>query len=325
VGCYPGQIVADNSSVRDKTALRDRTLSDETKAKISASAGWNRGLTKETDERVAHAAEAMKGRAAWNTGLTKADHPSLQSASEKLSAIKTGVPNDGARLDLSLVDFTPYLDETGAVDLWTMAEELELSDVTLRKYMRVIGLRSSAKNMKANAERRVVRLLKCDLERFTLGNGKVAIGDAMVGLHHSFGVIKRECDRHGLKTYSHRVRQTICLDAVSKALGVVGYQQEWRSRQFMTEKGNPFRFDGFFPTHRLVVEFHGYQHYTFPSVYIKDKEVFLEKQERDRLKKAHIEDDPVLRYFEVREDEPYSDPAYLRARLMEEGIFDPGK
>jgi hypothetical protein len=80
-----------------------------------------------------------------------------------------------------------------------------------------------------------------------------------------------------------------------------------------------------FPSHDLVVEFHGYQHYVFPSVYIKEDKLYFELQERDRLKENLIHADPVLRYFLVREDEPYTDIAYLRGRLMDEGILDPGK
>lgn len=96
IGCYPGQMVAMRSSVRDKTALKGRTVSDETRAKMSANAGWNRGLTKETDPRVARAAEAMVGRASWSKGFTKANHPSLRSSSEKQSLVRRGVRQGGA-------------------------------------------------------------------------------------------------------------------------------------------------------------------------------------------------------------------------------------
>jgi len=70
VGCYPGRIIAERSAVRDKTALKGLVRSAETRAKMSAGAGWNRGLTKETDPRVANAAAAMKGRPSWSKGLT---------------------------------------------------------------------------------------------------------------------------------------------------------------------------------------------------------------------------------------------------------------
>jgi len=46
---------------------------------------------------------------------------------------------------------------------------------------------------------------------------------------------------------------------------------------------------------------------------------------KQRLKENLIQADPVLRYFVVREDEPYADPEYLRGRLIDEGVFDPGE
>lgn len=307
--------------------LKGRTLSPETKAKMSANAGrWNAGLTKETDDRVAGQAEKMAGRIPWSKGLTKADHPSLRATSEKLSRLSGALRtwSNGLRADLSDVDFTPYLDETGAVDRRLMAEELGLSEPTITKYMEAAGLRLSTKYVDARAERQKVCIEKADLERFKLGNGKVVVAQAMVGLGHGFKAIKRECARHGLETFHHRVRQTLCLDAVSKVLGGAPYEQEWSPRRFTNPAtGHRFRFDGYFPSHNLVVEFHGYQHYVFPSVYIKDEALYFALQERDRLKENLIQADPTLRYFLIREDEPYADPEYLRGRLLDEGYLDP--
>jgi hypothetical protein len=228
-------MVATNSAVRDKTLLKGKVLSDGTKAKMSASAGWNRGLTKETDERVAHAAEAMKGRTAWSKGLTKAEHASLQSTAEKLSAYRGSVRpwSNGLKADLAAVDFTPFLDETGAVDRKTMAEELGLFEPTVTSYMESAGLRLSTKYIDARAERQTIRLEKEELLRFTMGNGKVVVAQAMLGLGRDYKVIKRECARHGLETFNHLVRQTMCLDAISKALDGVAYEPEWSPRRFV--------------------------------------------------------------------------------------------
>jgi predicted transcriptional regulator len=321
------KLIALSSKLHGPSVLRGRTLSDEVRAKMSGNAGrWNQGLTKNTDVRVASAAEAMKGRTPWNEGLTKEDHSSLQSTSEKLSALKLGVPNDATRLDLSLIDFTPYLDEVGAVDLKIMAEELDICDLTLRKYMSSLGLRSSTKYIEARAERQIIRLEKDDLLPFRLKNGKVVVASAMVGLKKDYKVIKRECLRHDLETFTHGIRQTICLDAISKTLGSATFEQEWKSWRFVNPlSGHRFRFDGYFPSHDLVVEFHGWQHWVFPSVYIKKEELFFALQERDRIKENLIHSDPTLRYFLVREDEPYADLEYLRGRLIDEGILDPGK
>ena len=262
------ELVALKSNVRDKTALRGRTLSAEVKAKMSRSAGWNRGLTKETDERVARAAKAMKGRKIWSTGLTKKDHPSLQVVSDKCSTYRGPKRPWSNRVNLSKVDFTPYVNGTGVVDRKAMSKGLNLSVVTITRYMRVIGLNPM---------------------------------------------------RHNLFS------QGLCLSAISEALGYVLYEQEWRSPKFKTVRGDFYRFDGYFPSYNLVVEFHGYQHWTFPSVFIKNVELYCDLQERDRIKENLIHQDPILRYFVVRADEPYTDVNYLRDRLIDEGIFTLGK
>jgi DNA-directed RNA polymerase subunit RPC12/RpoP/transposase-like protein/Zn-finger nucleic acid-binding protein len=86
------KLIALSSKIHGPSALRGRTLSDEIKTKMSENAGrWNCGLTKDTDPRVALAAEAMKGRPSWCKGLTKGDHPSIQSLAEKLSVLKRSI------------------------------------------------------------------------------------------------------------------------------------------------------------------------------------------------------------------------------------------
>lgn len=327
VGTYPGQMLAFKSAIRDKTALKGRTLSEETKAKMSANAGrWAKGLTKETDARVALGAAKMKGRLPWSKGLTRETHPSLQSTSDNLRKW-TGTArhwNNGLKKGLTDVDFTPYLDETGAIDRKTMADELHIGELTLSKYMDKLGLRLSRKYVVARSERATIRLEKEELLPFALGNGKIIVARAMAALGRDYKVIKRECERHGLPTYIARIRQTLCLNAIATALGGVEYQEEWESMAFTNPKsGRRFRYDGFFPSHSLIVEFHGYQHWTFPSVYIKREEIYFALQERDRIKENLIHQHPTLRYFLVREDEPYTDVEYLRHRLIEEGIFSP--
>jgi hypothetical protein len=53
---------------------------------------WNRGLTKETDERVKSASKkiskSLKGITTWNKGLTKDIHPSLKIIGEKRRGVK---------------------------------------------------------------------------------------------------------------------------------------------------------------------------------------------------------------------------------------------
>lgn len=322
--------------VRKPSPLKGRKLSDETRAKMAASAGWNRGLTKETDERVARAAAAMKGREAWSKGLTKADHPSLQKTAEKLSALKAGKPcTNGLKADLSQADFTPYLDETGAVDRKAMAEELGLTEETVTKYMESLGLRLSTKYVDARVKRdfesghfremsrksaeltRVV-LTAEQLEPYRQANGKVVLAHAMRGLGHTATTIRKECVRLGLPVRVHAMRQILCLEAIKDVLGGAAYEMEWSPRRFTNPAtGHRFRFDGYFPSHKLVVEFHGYQHWTFPSVFIQKREIFEALVERDRIKAKLIEESGDLCYLELREDEPYTDPAYLAERLLD--------
>lgn len=308
------------SQPRAPSPLKGRALSPETRAKMSANAGrWNKGHTKETHPSVARVAEARTGQPSWSKGLTKADHPGLRSTSEKLSAQKTGVPSPKA-LNLGDVDFTPYLDATGAVDRALMAEELGITEETVTKYMTRLGLRLTNRYVKARAERTTIRLAKETLLPFALANGKIAIGRAMAGLGHDFAVIKRECERHGLPTFHRFISQTLCLEAVSQVLGGATYEMEWRSRAFMTPTGNFYRFDGFFAALGLLVEFHGHQHWEFPSVYIKDRALFDAQVARDREKERQVREDGRYRYLVLREDEPYTDPEYLRQRLLDEGV-----
>jgi hypothetical protein len=80
------------------------------------------------------------------------------------------------------------------------------------------------------------------------------------------------------------------------------------------ETGWCFRYDGFFPEWGLIVEFHGYQHWEFPSFYIETREQFESLQARDTLKAtlARMAGYPLL---VVREDESWQDKSWLQLRL----------
>jgi hypothetical protein len=171
---------------------------------------------------------------------------------------------------------------------------------------------------------KVICLEREQLLPYALRNGKISIRGAMAGLKHNFNVIKRECERHGFLTYNRSIGQTLCLETVSKALGDASFKMEKTFPDFVHPRtGNRFRFDGYFPDYNLVVEFHGYQHYTFPSMYVKTTEKYFDLQERDRIKENLIHADPVLRYFLLREDEPYGSVDYVRGKLIDEGILAP--
>ena len=320
---YPGAfVVALCSSVRDKSSLIGRTHTEETKRQMSENAGrWNAGLTKETDARVAACAKSQCGPrdvVAWNCGLTKDTDLRLARMSETLTG-----RDSPRKVVLTLVDFEPYLDDSGCVDRRLAEVGLGLSWPTILSAMNGLGLSVSDKYIKARAEAAIVRLVKDDLLKFQLDNGKVSIGAAMVGLGHSFKVIARECRRHGLETFHRRIQQTACLDAVSQALGGASYVQEWEKVRFSNSKtGHRFRFDGYFEDFNLIVEFHGHQHYEFPNAFMSKEEQrpFWEEScwrdaEKERLALA-----AGLRYLVVREDEPYQDVCYLSDRLAELGV-----
>lgn len=74
----------------------------------------------------------------------------------------------------------------------------------------------------------------------------------------------------------------------------------------------------------LVVEFHGYQHYTFPNFFMPHESyrpLWEAMVERDHIKRDMINASPDLIYFEVREDEPYDNPDYLRGRLVQATVL----
>lgn len=190
-------------------------------------------------------------------------------------------------------------------------------------------LATSMKEIRSTKFWRSVDLIQLDkdlLSSFKLKNGKISVGRAMAALDHAFVTIKRECERHGLEVSRKHIQEALCLENLSQVLGGAAYEVEWSPKWAVNPiTGWSFRYDGYFPKFNLVVEFHGYQHWTFPNFYFKDEAQFFALQERDRIKENLIHSDPTLRYFLVREDEPYADPDYLLGRLIDEGVLDPGK
>jgi len=325
---YPeALVVALGSEVRNKDCLKNVPLSLETRQKMSRNAGrWNKGLTKESDSRIAALAKKCLGRVSWNTGLTADKDERVRSMAEKLKLyVGDSRPwSNGLAANLTLDDFKPFLDLEGCVDHRAVIEKTGFDEVTIRKWMKIVGLKPSKKYIKNAAEARIVRIEKADLERFRLANGKVVIGRVMVGLRHTFQTVRRECKRHGLPTCHQHIRQTRFLDIVSKILGVP-YEEEWNSRRFVNPvSGRRFKFDGYFPSIGLIVEFHGHQHYTFPNVFMPHESyrpLWEAMLERDRIKKVLIDATPDLIWFSVLEKEPWEDVSYLKGRLIDSGVL----
>jgi hypothetical protein len=176
---------------------------------------------------------------------------------------------------------------------------------------------------------RSVELIELSVEqlsKFKLKNGKVSIGKARVALGHCFATIHRECEKHGLEVSRRHVQEATCLEAISKALGGAPYATEWKDDAFINPKtGWHFRFDGYFPDHALLCEFQGYQHQNPDNIYFKNEGDFEAQQYRDSVKASLVEADGRYKLFTVLDSEKYTDPSYLLSRLIDEGIFDPGK
>lgn len=175
-------------------------------------------------------------------------------------------------------------------------------------------------SMSKKASDKMIRFGTTDLLRFRRRNGKVSLGDAIVGLGRSYQVVRRECLRHGIVYYNRLVSQGRFLALLSKILGA-SHHQEWSSDQFTNPRtGKRFRFDGYFPDLNLLVEFHGRQHYVYPTHYHHTEDEYLDLQWRDAEKNRQVLSTTSFRYLEVREDDPWQDEAFLRERLRAAGV-----
>jgi hypothetical protein len=299
---------------------------------MSENAGrWNKGLTKETNPSLARAALKMQFKVPWSKGLTQSTDERIARTAEKLKLyVGENRPWDNGRAaDLTLTDFQPFMDAQGRVDHHKVMAATGISWVTIRKYIVDLGVQQSRRYIEDAADARTIRIERDVLEGFKLANGKVPIGQVMAALGHAYPTVKRECDRHGLPTFHRHIRQSLCLNAVAVALGGAVYTQEWWSMQFCNPiSGRRFRFDGYFLTGsrvNLIVEFHGYQHYTFPNAYMPDESylpLWEAMLERDRIKRQMIESSGDLRFLEVREDEDFTNVDYLQGRLVALGVLE---
>lgn len=313
------RVVALGSAVRDKTLLKGVPPSDETRLLMSKNAGrWNAGFTKANSSSLKAQSEKMLGKPSWSKGLTSQNHPSLQSTSEKLKLyIGENRPwHNGLRVDLTLEDVRPLLDEQGRVDR-QKAFSLDLSWHVVQKYMSTYGLEISDVNVKARAEAQVIRLTSEELLPYRLKNGKLVVAWAAKRLGYGTSTISREADRLGIPRLT-KLQQGACLGAVSEALDGLPWVEEWRDTLYRNPvTGHRYKFDGYFEDVGLIVEYHGYQHFIYPNAYHKTEEDFLDLRRRDAHKKALIKAAPGKHYLEVRYDQPFDDPVYLRGRLFE--------
>ncbi len=81
------------------------------------------------------------------------------------------------------------------------------------------------------------------------------------------------------------------LDFVAKYLNDYYFIKQYRNINIKNNETNMmFRIDGFWPNHRLCVEYNGQQHYKFVKHFHKDGEGFKKGQHRDILKYQQIQD-----------------------------------
>lgn len=318
-------VVALNSVMRDKSYLIGRTLSDETKQKMSENTGrWNKGLTKEDHPSIQAISESCMGRESWSKGLTMEEDERLQRTSENLK--KWNEENERhwespLKKNYELSDFESYLEEDGSLDHVRAMEGLGTNWVTLKKYATELGLVFTNKYVEEKFKQQIIRLDKEAFVPFLIKNGKVNLTKAHTQLGYCYRTLSREAKRHGYEIQRSLIRQTICLDTVSEALGGVEYKMEWKTWESVNpDTGFRFRYDGYFKEIGLVVEFHGHQHYEYPNAFHKTEEQYEAMVRRDQQKKAYIDNAPHLMYLCVRSDEPYDDISYLKGRLFQMGL-----
>ena len=195
--------------------------------------------------------------------------------------------------------------------LW--ASSVKVSRASLR------GIRRSPQFRKRVSLGKTLSLSYGALSRFRLQSGKVSLGGATSGLGHSYRVLRRECLRNGLKYHNCLVSQDKFLSILSRILGCDPHQ-EWSSDQFVNPRtGRRFKFDGYWESHNLLVEFQGYQHRVYPNRFHHTEDDFIDAQWRDGEKRRQVAVG-AYRYLEVHDNEPWGDETYLRERLVALGI-----
>lgn len=228
-------------------------------------------------------------------------------------------------IGLTLDSFKPFIESDGTVDHRAMMKEVGCSWPTLIRYMDQFGLKNSHKYVTAAGDARRILFSREEIEPFKMKNGKIDLAKFQVAMGISGPTARKECIRNGLPTARGCVYQKRCLEALSKALDGLSYEEEWTDPRFVNPPtGRYFRYDGYFKAIDLVVEFQGYQHRQFPNRFLPNESyrpIWDQMCERDRIKRELIESSPNLIYFEVLEEEPFDNVDYLRKRLTLEGIL----
>jgi hypothetical protein len=223
----------------------------------------------------------------WNAGLTKGVDPRVAAGAAKMAERPAWNAGLTKTTDARLQATASAVVQTRAHKHWNSGNEVTLTPEQLLP--------------------------------FALKNGKISVGRAIAALGHAFVTIRRECHKHGLEISHTTISQAICMETISQVLGGAPYEMEWNDGTFINPvTGGRFRFDGFFPEQKLLVEFHGYQHWDPNAVwFFEGGESFEDLAARDAEKIRQVTEDGRYHILVVREDEPYTDPDYLRQRLLD--------
>ena len=84
--CFEKRRIPWNKGLTKETDERMKKIGNKLKGRQS----WNTGLTKETDERVKKSSDNHKGAAAWNKGMSTPGHPCSEEVKRKISSANTG-------------------------------------------------------------------------------------------------------------------------------------------------------------------------------------------------------------------------------------------
>lgn len=115
-------------------------------------------------------------------------------------------------------------------------------------------------------------------------DGHLIVAAAAKGLEVSQSTIREYAKSFGIQTRNRLAAQKMALDAVSEIL-LEKYEWEWFSSDLRNpETGALLFFDGYFPRHNLLVEYHGPQHFQFVPKWHRTSEEFARQQARDDLK-----------------------------------------
>jgi predicted transcriptional regulator len=220
---------------------------------------------------------------------------------------------------LTLKDLTPYIESDGTVDHHSAVKGLGVGIMPMKRNIQELGLRCTRKYSLTRSDYKKFTLRPEDFDPYRLKNGKVAICKAVTGLGHCHTTLQKICIQLGLPIAHRAISQELFLDAVSRALGGLAYEQEWNPPGFLNPKtGGRLRYDGYFPDHNLLAEFQGWQHTVFPSTHIKNLNQFRALQERDKLKERLTVG--VYLYLVVHYNDPWEDLNFLQDRLNTLGL-----